>query len=126
MKIITLRKPLMSEGKEIKTLNFDEDVATLQMDNEAYKKCFVELDGQMGIAETCTVLHRIWGMLIVAKSNDIEYEDLKRLSLFDLKQVEREGRSFLLGMDSSNESEQTAEKAEESSKNSKNKTTEEN
>ena len=113
MKTITLKKPLKVEGKEIKVLNFDTDVATLAMDNEAYKKTFVELDGQMGIAETCTVLHRIWGMLIAAESNDIEYENLKRLSIQDLKVLEREGRNFLLGSDSSEESSQPTEKKDE-------------
>ena len=113
MKTITLKKPLKVEGKEIKVLNFDTDVATLAMDNEAYKKTFVELDGAMGIAETCTVLHRIWGMLIAAESNDIEYENLKRLSIQDLKVLEREGRNFLLGSDSSEESSQPTEKKDE-------------
>ena len=113
MKTITLKKPLKVEGKEIKVLNFDTDVATLAMDNEAYKKTFVELDGQMGIAETCTVLHRVWGMLIAAESNNIEYENLKRLSIQDLKVLEREGRNFLLGSDSSDESSQSTEKKDE-------------
>lgn len=113
MKTITLKKPLKVEGKEVKVLNFDTDVATLAMDNEAYKKTFVELDGQMGIAETCTVLHRVWGMLIAAESSDIEYENLKRLSIPDLKQLEREGRNFLLGSDSSDESSQSTEKKDE-------------
>ena len=113
MKIITLKKPLKFEGREIKVLNFDTDVATLSMDNEAYKITFIELDGQMGIAETCTVLHRIWGMLIAAESNDIEYENLKRLSLQDLKVLEKEGRNFLLGSDSSDESSQSTEKKDE-------------
>ena len=113
MKTITLKKPLKFEGREIKVLNFDTDVATLAMDNEAYKKTFIELDGQMGIAETCTVFHRVWGMLIAAESNDIEYENLKRLSLQDLKVLEREGRNFLLGSDSSDESSQSTEKKDE-------------
>lgn len=113
MKTITLKKPLKFEGREIKALSFDPDVATLAMDNEAYKKTFVELDGQMGIAETCTVLHRIWGMLIAAESSGIEYENLKRLSFQDLKTLEREGRNFLLGSDSSGESDQSTEKKEE-------------
>lgn len=113
MKTITLRKPLKYEGKDIKVLNFDPDVATLAMDNEAYKKAFAELDGQMGIAETCTVYHRIWGMLIAAECNDIEYDNLKRLSIPDLKVLEREGRDFLLNMASSEKSDQETEKKEE-------------
>ena len=113
MKTINLKKPLKFEGREIKVLNFDPDVATLAMDNDAYKKAFVELDGQMGVAETCTVYHRIWGMLIVAESNDIEYNNLKRLSIQDLKVLEREGRDFLLGLGSSDESNQPTEKKDE-------------
>ena len=57
MKTITLRKPLKYEGKDIKVLNFDPDVATLAMDNEAYKKAFAELDKTIEEIKPCHLAH---------------------------------------------------------------------
>lgn len=95
---LKLKNAIKVDGKEVKELQFDSDLFTLEELNRANKLLSkLQKDG-MFIQETDPDYHLIVAKLVIEKTskNKISYEDMARVKGSDLFALARVGRDFLL------------------------------
>lgn len=99
---ITLVKPLLVNGKEIKTLNYDFeeiDIVTFKQAGAfAQRVPGSSMDGNVQIMENDYNYHLYLGFAaIVAVNPDITIRDLERIKGVDLNVIQAAGRNFTMG-----------------------------
>lgn len=99
MKKITLRKPIMINGAEVKELTYDtEQITAAQFcEAEAYKFAASGNKPSMTVYEFDTALHLYLGMMaVIAVNPHIDVKDLERIKGYDMIQLAQIGRNFIL------------------------------
>ena len=99
MKKITLRKPIMINGAEVKELTYDESEITNEQFCEADAARFAASGNKpsMNVYEFDSGLHLYLGMMaVIAVNPHIDIKDLERIKGYDMIQFIRIGRNFIL------------------------------
>ena len=117
---ITLRKPLLVNGFEMKEIEYDFEEITSQLFAQADSKkmqAAASKSGNMaGAAELDYSFHLYLGFAaVIAVNQSITMEDLERIKGPDLKEVMKIGRNFILNSEGlqENESEVPSETMQE-------------
>jgi hypothetical protein len=99
-KELTLKKPLLVEGKEVTKLFYDFDLFDETMLNRAEKIENERSQGMHSIIENNYGYHMIIAKLAIeAATPGVSFEDLSRIKGFDLFTITKAGRDFLYELD---------------------------
>lgn len=96
---IELRTPIMINGQEVKELTYDASQITAAQfcEAEAYKVAASGNKPSLTVYEFDSGLHLYLGMMaVIAVNPHIDVKDLERIKGFDMVQLVRIGRNFIL------------------------------
>lgn len=99
MNVITLKKPIMINGKEVKELSYNTDEITVGQFCEAEQYKFASSGNKPVLTtyEFDSALHLYLGMMaIIAVNPHIDITDLERVKGYDMVNIARVGRNFIL------------------------------
>lgn len=99
MNVITLKKPIMINGKEVKELSYNTDEITVGQFCEAEQYKFAASGNKPVLTtyEFDSALHLYLGMMaIIAVNPHIDITDLERVKGYDMVNIARVGRNFIL------------------------------
>lgn len=106
---ITLKNPILVDGKEVKTLNYDMNEITSSLFNEASLRANAEVQKtkipKVAVMETDASFHLELGKAgIIAVNPNIDFMDLERIKGLDVITLTGIGRNFITGglVDNSN------------------------
>ena len=117
---ITLRNPLLVNGKKLKELTYDIDEISVELMARAEglktKIGGKDLIGKITIAQADYTLHICMGMqAIIAVNPEISEEDLQRVKGFDLTKIANIGSRFFIEPEQPEQA--TSEKQQEDTQN---------
>lgn len=116
MKKMTLKKPLMVNGEELTELTYDANEIDGMLFATAESKKKATAGQSMSIspsAEFDFALHLYLGYAaIIAVNHSIDWSDLERIKGYDVVEIMKIGRNFILGLDEASQENASAEPTE--------------